>query len=124
MSSSNEHLIAANNFTRKANDETENASRRRGLRRISESNESDFNINSTEMSTEQLSWSTALAKFRDAIQNAAEHSCAICDRLMYARSLASALLTPEQVRVFDRYSSSLNNNMWKVDIHYVESVIH
>ena len=76
------------------------------------------------MSTEQLSWSTALAKFRDAIQNAAEHSCAIYDRLMYARSLPSALLTPEQVNVFDRYSSSLNSNMWKLDIHYVESVIH
>ena len=54
MSSSNEHLIEANNFTRKANEETENASHRRGLRRISESNESNSNINSKEMSTEHF----------------------------------------------------------------------
>ena len=96
MSSSNENVIEANNFTPKANEETENASRRRGLRRVSERNQSNSNINSKEMSPEQPSWSTALAKFRDTIQNPAEHRCAICYRLMSAISLSSALLTPEQ----------------------------
>ena len=103
ISMSNEHLIQANNFTSKANEETEIASSHRGLRRISERNESNSNINGKEMSPEQLTWITALAKFRDAFQNPAEHRCARCDRLMYAISLISVLLTPEQVHVLNRY---------------------
>ena len=43
----------------------------------------------------------AVDKFRNAIDNPAEHRCAICGRLMYAISLIKVLLKPEQVQLLN-----------------------